>query len=154
MALKQTDSPRLLSLRRSRTHAALWRQVVPEGDGDKVPHRLRFRVARWRNSTAPSPTEDLEEIIAAVGPVEAALIVEQVQAAYELYHGDVDPRDLERLLEEEQEAEGRETAIQVRAARDPAALSAWIDAARLEIAIQRRAIAAALARKYGLERAA
>jgi len=66
----------------------------------------------------------------------------------------VDPRDLERLLEEEQEAERPESAIQVRAARDPAALSAWIDAARLEIAIQRRAIAAALARKYGLERAA
>lgn len=154
MRLKQTESVRLLSLRRTRDHAALWRQVVPEGEGERIPRRLRFRVSRWRNGTAPSPTEDLEEIIAAVGPVQAALIVDRVQAAYELYHGDVDPRDLERLLEEEQEAEGRETALQIRAVRDPAALSAWIDAARTEIAIQRRAIAAALARKYGLEKAA
>lgn len=154
MALKQTNSIRLLSLRRSRDHAALWRKVFPEGAGERIPARLRFRVSRWRNGTAPSVTEDLEEIIAAVGPIEAALILERVHASYELYHGDVDPRELDRLLEAEQEAEGRETATQVRLHREPAALSLWIEQAEHEIAVQRRAVAAARARIYGLERAA
>lgn len=154
MRLKQSDSARLLTLRRSRAHAALWRRIVQEGDGERIPRRLRFRVSRWRNGTAPSVTEDIEEIIAAVGPIEAALIVERVQASYELYHGETDPRELERLLEAEQEAEGKETATQVRLNREPAALSLWIEQAEQELAIQRRAIAAARARIYGLERAA
>lgn len=152
MSLKQSTSPRLLGARRTREHAAFWRRVIC--DGSAVPQRLRFRASRWRNGTAPSPTEDLDEIMSRIGPVEAALIVERVVGSYELWHGEADPRELDALMDAEQAAEGRETRVQIRASREPAALGLWIEEAEAELAVQRRAIAAARARLYGVEKAA
>lgn len=133
---KQSKPDLLLTRRRRMANAALWRRVCP--DLARVPDRLRYKISRARNGTAPSPTEDLEELIPSLTPAQAALLIEYLEDVVAEHHGAAaTPVDV--AFDSEQRLDGDEDVAQVRASREPAAYGLWYERSLAHAAAARAA---------------